>query len=318
MGSYILRRVAVFVPMLLAITLITFVVANVAPGDPVTAMINPEDQLREGDLERMREALGLNKPIPVRYGIWLKELFQGNFGYSTFTRRPVLERVGGRIWPTLELTGAALLISSVVGLLFGVLAALRQYSIRDYTLTVTSLVGLSIPTFFFGLVALLLFGSWWQVLPVFGMSSGTGEFSLSDNLRHLILPAGVLSLDLMAQNTRYARTAMLEVLNSDYVTTARAKGLPEFVVIGRHALRNALLPLITITTLRLPILLGGAIVVESVFSWPGLGLLSVDAIHQRDYPTVMGLTFFVSTLVLSANLLADILYAFADPRIRIS
>ena len=318
MGVYILRRVAIFFPMLLGISLITFVVANVAPGDPVTAMISPEDQLLEADLERMREALGLNKPLPVRYGLWLGQLAQGNFGYSTFTGRPVLERVGERIWPTLELTGAALLISTVVGFLFGILAALRQYSFRDYALTLTSLFGLSIPTFFFALAAILVLGSIWQVFPVFGMSSGTGGFSIWDNLYHLILPATVLSLDLMAQNVRYARTAMLEVMKSEYVTTARAKGLSERVVIGRHALRNALLPLITITTLRLPILLGGAIVIETMFSWPGLGLLSVNAIRERDYATVMGLTFFVSALVLAANLLADILYAFADPRIRYS
>ncbi len=317
MVSYIVRRSLIFIPMLLGITLITFVVANLAPGDPITAMLSPEDQLNEEDLDRMREALGLNKPIPVRYALWLGQLVQGNFGYSYFTGRPVIERVGGRIWATLELTGAALLISTVMGFLFGVLAALRQYSRWDYTLTVSSLVGLSIPTFFFALVALLVFGSIWQVMPVFGMtSSTTGEFSITDNLYHLILPASILSLDLMAQNTRYARTAMLEVLRADYITTARAKGLAEYVVMGRHAFRNALLPLITITSLRLPILLGGAIVVETMFSWPGLGLLSIDAIHQQDYPTVMGLTFFVSALVLGANLLADVLYAFADPRIR--
>lgn len=318
MSGYILRRLLVFIPMLLGITVITFVVANVAPGDPVTALISPEDQLLEEDLERMREALGLNKPIPVRYLLWLREMVTGNFGYSTYTGRQVLERVGSRIWPTLELTGAALLISTVVGFLFGVLAALKQYSFRDHALTVTSLVGLSIPTFFFALVALLIFGSIWQVLPVFGMGREVEGFSIGNNLYHLILPATILSMDLMAQNTRYSRTAMLEVMRADYVTTARAKGLSEYVVIGRHAFRNALLPLITITSLRLPILLGGAIVVETMFSWPGLGLLSVDAIHQRDYPTIQGLTLIVSTLVLAANLLADILYAYADPRIRVS
>lgn len=319
MAAYIIRRLLLFIPMLLGITIITFVVMNLAPGDPIMAMISPEDQLNEEDLDNMREALGLNKPIPIRYAIWLGEMLQGNFGYSYFTGRPVLERVGDRIWPTLELTGAALLISTVVGFIFGVMAALRQYSIWDYFLTVTSLIGLSIPTFFFALVALLVFGSIWPIFPVFGMSSSLdGTFNLWDNLYHLFLPALILSMDLMAQNTRYARTAMLEVMKSDYVTTARAKGLSEFVVMGRHAFRNALLPLITITTLRLPILLGGAIVVETMFSWPGLGMLSIKAIHQQDYSTVMGLTFFVSTMVLGANLLADILYAVADPRIRYS
>ena len=320
MASYLIRRLALFVPMLLGITMITFLVANLAPGDPISALISPEDQLREEDLERMRRALGLDRPIPVRYVIWLKELGTGNFGFSYFTKQPVLDRVVPRLLPTVELTGVALLISLFVGVAFGVISALRQYSVWDYALSVLSLIGLSIPTFFFGLVALLVFGLLWPVLPVFGMSSGEADVptmsKIVDNLRHTILPASVLSIDLIATNTRYARTAMLDVLGADYIRTARSKGLDEWVVMGRHAFRNAVLPIITITSLRLPLLLGGAVVIEVVFSWPGLGQLSVDAIHQRDYPVLMALTLFLSTLVLLSNLAADILYAYADPRIR--
>ena len=320
MASYLLRRLALFVPMLLGITMITFVIANLAPGDPISALISPEDQLREEDLERMRRALGLDRPVPVRYLVWVKELITGNFGYSYFTKQPVLDRVIPRLWPTVELTGVALLISLVVGVGFGVISALRQYSVWDYTLSVLSLIGLSIPTFFFGLVALLFFGLLWPVLPVFGMSSGETDLTLMekiwDNLRHTLLPASVLSIDLIATNTRYARTAMLDVLGADYIRTARSKGLDEWIVMGRHAFRNAVLPIITITSLRLPLLLGGAVVIEVVFSWPGLGQLSVDAIHQRDYPVLMALTLFLSTLVLVSNLMADVLYAYADPRIR--
>lgn len=320
MASYLLRRLALFIPMLLGITMITFVIANLAPGDPISALISPEDQLNEEDLERMRRALGLDRPIPVRYVIWVKELATGNFGFSYFTKQPVLDRVIPRLLPTVELTGVALLISLLVGVGFGVISALRQYSVWDYSLSVLSLIGLSIPTFFFGLVALLVFGLIWPVLPVFGMSSGETDLSLTakiaDNLRHTILPASVLSIDLVATNTRYARTAMLDVLGADYIRTARSKGLDEWVVMGRHAFRNAVLPIITITSLRLPLLLGGAVVIEVVFSWPGLGQLSVDAIHQRDYPVLMALTLFLSTLVLVSNLMADILYAYADPRIR--
>ncbi|MCE2457935.1 MAG: ABC transporter permease [Dehalococcoidia bacterium] len=320
MASYLLRRLALFVPMLFGITMITFVVANLAPGDPINALISPEDQLREEDLERMRRALGLDRPVPVRYAVWVKELLTGNFGYSYFTKQPVLDRVLPRLLPTIELTGVALLISLLVGVGFGVISALRQYSVWDYTLSVLSLIGLSIPTFFFGLVALLVFGLLWPVLPVFGMSSGEPDLPLlnkvGDNLRHTLLPAAVLSIDLVATNTRYARTAMLDVLGADYVRTARSKGLDEWVVMGRHAFRNAVLPIITITSLRLPLLLGGAVVIEVVFSWPGLGQLSVDAIHQRDYPVLMALTLFLSTLVLVSNLMADVLYAYADPRIR--
>ena len=306
--------------MLLGITVITFGVANLAPGDPISALISPEDQLREEDLERMRAALGLDRPAPVRYVVWVRELVQGNFGFSYFTKQPVLDRIIPRLGPTIELTGVALVISLVVGVGFGVISALRQYSFWDYGLSVLSLIGLSIPTFFFGLVALLIFGLIWPVLPVFGMSSGEPDMSfmakVGDNLSHTILPAGVLSIDLVATNTRYARTAMLEVLGADYIRTARAKGLSNWVVFGRHAFRNALLPIITITSLRLPLLLGGAVVIEVVFSWPGLGQLSVDAIHQRDYPVLMALTLFLSTLVLLSNLMADVLYAYADPRIR--
>ena len=306
--------------MLLGITVITFAVANLAPGDPLSALISPEDQLREQDLERMRAAMGLDRPAPVRYVVWVKELVQGNFGFSYFTKQPVLDRIIPRLGPTIELTGVALVISLIVGVGFGVVSALRQYSFWDYGLSVLSLIGLSIPTFFFGLVALLVFGLIWPVLPVFGMSSGEPDLSLMgkiwDNLSHTILPAGVLSIDLVATNTRYARTAMLEVLGADYIRTARAKGLSNWVVFGRHAFRNALLPIITITSLRLPLLLGGAVVIEVVFSWPGLGQLSVDAIHQRDYPVLMALTLFLSTLVLLSNLMADVLYAYADPRIR--
>ena len=320
MASYLLRRLALFIPMLLGITMITFIIANLAPGDPISALISPEDQLNEEDLERMRRALGLDRPIPVRYLVWVKELVTGNFGFSYFTKQPVLDRVIPRLLPTVELTGAALLISLLVGVGFGVISALRQYSVWDYSLSVLSLIGLSIPTFFFGLVALLVFGLIWPVLPVFGMSSGETDLSLTakiaDNLRHTILPASVLSIDLVATNTRYARTAMLDVLGADYIRTARSKGLDEWVVMGRHAFRNAVLPIITITSLRLPLLLGGAVVIEVVFSWPGLGQLSVDAIHQRDYPVLMALTLFLSTLVLVSNLMADVLYAYADPRIR--
>ena len=319
MGSYLLRRLTLFIPMLIGITIITFLVANLAPGDPVSALISPEDQLREEDLERMRKALGLDKPIPVRYVIWVKELVTGNFGFSYFTKQPVMDRIGPRLLPTIELTGIALVLSLLMGVVFGVISALRQYSFWDYALSVLSLIGLSIPTFFFGLVALLLFGLIWPILPVFGMSSGEETTLLGkiiDNLRHIILPALILSIDLVATNTRYARTAMLEVLGADYVRTARSKGLSNWVVFLRHGLRNALLPIITITSLRLPLLLGGAIVIEIVFSWPGLGQLSVDAIHQRDYPVLMALTLFLSTMVLASNLVADVLYAYADPRIR--
>jgi peptide/nickel transport system permease protein len=266
----------------------------------------------------MRERLGLNDPLPVRYLKWLREAVQGNLGYSYMTGEPVLDRIGERFWPTLELMGAALVISTVLGVLLGIIAALKVYTVWDYLLSVISLIGLSIPGFFFALIVLYIFAARLEILPAFGMSSRSGDTpALLDNLHHLILPAAVLSLELTASLTRYSRSAMLDVMRAEYITTARAKGLSEFITIARHAFRNALLPLITIISLRLPLLLGGAIVIESMFQWPGMGLLSLQAIQQRDYPVLMGLTFVTASLVLLGNLLADILYAFVDPRIRI-
>lgn len=319
MTRYIVQRLVVTVPMLLAISIITFLLINIAPGDPVLAMISPEDRLHESDLQRLREQLGLNQPLPVRYVLWLGQAVQGNLGYSTANSQPVTVRIGERIGPTVELMGVALIISTVLGVSFGVLASLRVYSFWDYLLSVVSLLGLSLPGFFLSLVALYVFAAKLQILPTFGMSSAvTGGHSngFGDHLLHLVLPASVLSVELMASLMRYSRSSMLEVLGSDYITTARAKGLREVVIIIRHALRNALLPLITITALRLPILVGGAIIIETMFQWPGMGLLAIQAITQRDYPVLMGLTFILSTLVLFSNLLADVLYAYAHPRIR--
>jgi peptide/nickel transport system permease protein len=310
--------VLIVIPLLLAISVVTFAFINLAPGDPITAMMSPDQQLQAGDIERMRERLGLNDPLPVRYLKWLREAVQGNFGYSYITGEPVLDRIGDRLLPTLELMGAALVISTVLGVSLGVIAALKVYTIWDYLLSIFSLIGLSIPGFFFALIVLYIFAARLEIMPAFGMSSRSGDTPpLLDNLHHLILPAAVLSLELTASLTRYARSAMLDVMRADYITTARSKGLSEFVTIARHAFRNALLPLITIISLRLPLLLGGAIVIETMFQWPGMGLLSLQAIQQRDYPVLMGLTFVTASLVLFGNLLADILYAFVDPRIRI-
>jgi len=317
MGKYILARAVIAIPMVFAISLVTFVVSNLAPGDPVTAMVDPNTiaVMPKGYLEQRRQQLGLDKPMSVRYVLWLGQLVRGNLGYSYFNGISVAERIRIRALPTLELAGAALVIGTVLGVVFGVVAALRQYSIYDYVLTFLSLFGLAIPSFFFALIALYLLSYKIELFPAWGMSS-TDEFSLLDNLYHLVLPASILSIELMAGTARYARTAMLEVLDSDYMNTARAKGLSEFVVVGRHAFRNALLPLITVTSLRLPFLFGGAIIIEFMFAWPGMGRLAISAIEARDYPVLMGLTFVVAVVVLISNLLADVLYACTDPRIR--
>ena len=320
MQAYILRRVLISLPLLLLIAVSTFVFINLAPGDAIDAMIDPQE-LEAGakDLERLREAMGLNRSVPERFVVWLGQIARGNLGYSYYTGEPVLKRISAKMLPTLELTATAMILSTVLGTIFGIIAALKQYSMYDYTLGIASLFGVSIPTFFFALLALYLFAFVWEIFPSHGMGYVPGEgLSFRLNIYHLLLPALVLSIDTMAGKTRYARTAMLEVLKADYVTTARAKGLPEQVVVLRHGFRNALIPLITVTMLRLPGLFGGALLVEAIFTWPGMGQLTIQAVGQRDYPMIMGLTMIVSSLVLLANLAADLLYAYADPRVRVN
>jgi len=316
-SQYILRRVLLLVPMLIGITLVAFTFINVAPGDPVTAMIDPQQGSGGLDMDAVRESLGLNKPLPVRYLIWLKEVAGGNFGYSYRTGQAVMKRIGERIPPTVELMGTALFISTVAGCALGIGAALKRYSTLDYALSVLSLTWVSVPAYFFALVGLYVFALRLNILPTFGMHT-PGSDDPFDHLKHLILPAVVLSLEALAGVMRYTRASMLDVLSQDFVTTARAKGLPERLVTLRHAFRNALLPVITVVSLRIPLLLGGAVVIEYVFQWPGMGTLAITSIEQRDYPVLMGLTLMTASLVLISNLVADILYAYADPRIRYS
>ncbi len=328
MKKYILRRLLLTIPLVFIITVILFAFINLAPGDPVDAMIDPLELGEEAyssvvdfeeAKEQAREALGLNKPIPLRYVHWLGRIVRGDLGHSYQSNRPVLDQIKERFWQTAELTWTALVLSTVLGTLLGVIAALRQYSLYDNVLSFVSLIGVAIPTFFSALAVLYIFALVLGWIPTFGIQDpGSEGFSILDNLHHLIAPALVLALDATAGNTRFARTAMLEVMRSDYVRTARAKGLSEQAVFGRHAFRNALLPLVTINTMKLPGLFGGALIVEIMFSWPGLGRLSIEAAFNRDYSMLMGVGFIVSTMVILANLLADVLYAWADPRIRVS
>ena len=316
MTKVIIRRLIIAVPLLVAITIVSFTFINLAPGDPVSALIDPELG-QAGSSDALRERYGLNKPIIVRYFIWLRELATGNMGFSYQSGQPVAEMIGRRVLPTLELTLTAFVISTIFGTLFGVISALKQYSFYDYSLSVVSLFGISIPNFFFALLALWIFGAILGWFPTFGMGKYGEPFNIWDNLYHLVLPATVLSIDSLAGNTRYARTSMLEVMHSDYITTARAKGLSRYAVIGRHGFRNALIPIITITTLRLPGLIGGTILIENMFAWPGMGQLTVASVGYRDYSVLMGLILITAVMVLLANLLADILYTYTDPRVRI-
>ena len=315
MGRYIRKRLLQAVPVVFGITILTFFIMKMAPGGPLTGMISPRTSSES--LQRAREALGLNDPIIVQYWNWLKQLVQGNFGYSTYNGQAVLTEILDRLPATLLLTVTSFVISFVVGIPLGVYSATHKYSKADYGLTVFSFIGISIPSFFFGMGLFFVFALKLKWLPTSGVgSNGEGMALNLHKLKYLIMPALVMSLSNLATVMRFARSSMIETLNQDYVRTARAKGLSEKVVIYKHALKNSMIPVITIFGQSIPNLFGGAYITEKVFGWPGMGLLGVDAINNRDYQMLMGLTLFTAILVLLGNLLADIMYSFVDPRIR--
>lgn len=316
MGKYILRRLVISIPVLLGITMITFFAYNLAPGDPIDAMIDPAVAMDPADLSRLREQLGLDQPIIVRYGIWLREAVQGNLGYSYRSGEPVLERIGRRLPATLQLTVTALVVAIGLGIPLGVISALKQYSRLDYALTFFAFGGISIPNFFLALGAIYILALKFNLFPSHGMGDPDANFFMATRLHHLLLPALVLGLDRVAGFLRYTRSSMLEVLGQDYMTTAKAKGLAGNIVVIRHGLRNALISIITIIGLSLPALFGGSVIVETIFAWPGMGQMAITAVTQRDYPVLMGVALVSSVIVLLSNLLADIAYAVVDPRIR--
>ena len=304
-------------PLLLGITVINYGVYALAPGDPVSALISPEEfrNLTRADLDARREALGLNQPVVVRYAIWLREALRGNLGNSILFRQPVVELIGAGLKNTIGLVGLALLFSTVGGIVLGIISALRPYSLVDYVLTGFAFSGTAMPGFFLGLLLIYLVALKWHLLPTGGISS-PGVSTWGDYWEHLILPVSALTYETLAGLMRYTRSSMLEVLHQEYVTTARAKGLREPAVLLRHALRNALLPVITIVGLRIPALVGGSILIETIFNYPGIGLTMIQATRGLDYPLLMGGVLVTAVVVLISNLVADLAYALADPRIR--
>ena len=266
MGRFLLRRLLISLPVLLGITVTMYIIVNLAPGDPVTALMNPEQMANMGPawVEQQRESLGLNEPLPVRYLLWLRETVSGNLGFSS----------------------------------------------EDRFLTV------SIPSFFLALVLIYVFALKLDWLPATGMYTVGQARSFGDSLSHILLPATVLGLGQAAPIIRYTRASLLETIQQDYVVTARAKGLSEAWVVTRHALRNALIPIVTVIALNVPSLLGGTVIIEQVFAWPGMGSLAIGAVQARDYNLLMGINLIAATMILASNLLADVVYAFVDPRIK--
>lgn len=317
---YVLRRLLQMIPILFGITLLTFLIMKIAPGSPLQTMINPK--LSMEDIKAAEDALGLNDPVIVQYIKWLGQILRGNLGYSVKSGRAVSAIIAERIGPTLLLTLTAYFISLIFGLIFGIFSATHSGSVGDYVLTVLAFIGVAIPSFFLALGAVYIFSLKLGWFPTGAMrtigANLKGMDAFWDVVRHMVLPALVMALPQTASITRYARSSMLDVIHEDFIRTARAKGLGEKRVIFVHALRNALIPIITIFGLSLPGLLGGSYIVESIFNWPGLGTLGIKAITAREYSELMALNLITAVLVLLGNFIADILYTVADPRIRVA
>ncbi len=315
MARYALRRVLQAAPLLLGITLGIFLLIRLVPGGPLSAYEGNPDVTPQ-DLARLRQQLGLDAPLPVQYVRWLGRLGRGDLGWSLVTHRPVTTMIAERLGNTAYLMGLALALTFAIALPAGIISARRQYSWFDHAVTTLSFAGFSMPTFWSGLLAILVFSVWLRWLPAGGMYTVGEAFSLADRLRHLVLPLGILTLFSAARYTRYLRSSMLEVLGQDYIATARAKGLGERVVIHKHALKNATIPVVTIVALDLPQLFSGALITETMFSWPGMGRLFWEATLRLDYPVLMAVMTVSAVLVVLFNLAADLAYGFLDPRIR--
>lgn len=320
MGSYILKRILISIPILFMITIIIFTLVELAPGDMADFFITDEamQNMTEEDIFKLKQSMGLTDSAPIRYFKWLGRTLQGDLGYSFVERESVSEILSRRAKNSLILMGAGLFISIVVGIPIGIFLALRQYSVWDFSLTGVSFIALSMPAFVAGILGMYLFAVRWPILPAGGMYSPMGNRGLGDLLFHLLLPGTILSMMFTARNMRYSRFSMLEVIKQDYIVTAKAKGLPLRVITYRHALRNALIPVITVIGLTIPQLVVGAVFLETIYSWPGMGMLYYDAVLARDYPIVMGANLFVAVIVLLGNLLVDLVYSLVDPRIRYS
>jgi peptide/nickel transport system permease protein len=320
MGRYIIRRILQAIPLLLLISLAMFLLLHALPGGPEAVLFNPH--LSAAGRAALRARFGLDDPVPIQYIKWLGRSLTGDFGYSFATNEPVLTVIGRRFPATLELFSVSLVLALVFAILIGVVSALRQSSVTDYALMTLSYFGISMPIFLFGLFAQDIFGVQLHWLPVSGTQTLGYQLApidaFVDHLEHLIMPMSVLAITYIAGWSRYMRSSMIEVVHQDYMRTARAKGVSSASLIFRHALRNAVIPLITVVAIDFGAVAGGAAITEGVFAWPGMGSLFIDELTRRDYPVLLGMLIISAVFVIFFNLLADILYAVMDPRIRYS
>lgn len=321
MTTYAIRRLLQTIPILFIISVILFLLVRTAPGGPLTSARRNPNVTKE-QIEALEEKLGLNDPLPVQYGRWMSGALSGNLGESIKFRRPVNEMIAERIPNTLLLVGVSFLVTLLLAIPIGVLSARKPYSFFDYSMTTITFIGQSIPVYWLGLGLIVVFyvtlknpftGT--HLFPVGGMNS-QGKSDLLDTLWHLVLPVAALSLGWIAWYSRFLRSSMMDVLHEDYVRTAKAKGAKENVVYYKHALRNAILPLVTLIALDLPSLFAGALFVETIFAWPGMGRLFWDAAKGRDYPVLLGVVMITAVLIIIANILADLAYGWLNPQVK--
>jgi len=313
MWKYIIKRIFIAIPVLIGITIIDYALMSLA-GSPLDMLQGAH--VSEAAKAVKRAQLGLNQPAYLQYLTWLRQILSGHLGTSISNHTSVSGLIASHVGPTLLLMGVSLLISMMITLPAGIYSATHQYKKGDYVIVGLSFLGMSVPGFFLALILIFVFSVKLNILPSSGMTTLGEASSVGDIIRHMIMPVFVLVVSMTGNNLRYIRSAMLEILQQDYLRTARAKGIGHFLVIYKHALRNALIPVITVFGMEIPVLFGGAIIVEQVFSWPGLGLLTMTAIVSRDYPVIMGVSLISAVVVLLANLITDILYAIADPSIQ--
>ena len=313
MFKYIVKRILIALPVLLGITMIDYGIMCLA-GNPLEMIAGPRVSMEA--LENKAILLGLDKPFYIQYLVWLGQLLQGNLGTSMKSYLEVSDMIGSHIGPTLLLMGTSLIVGLAIAVPAGIFSAIHQYKKRDYAVVTLSFVGMSIPGFFLALMLIYLFTVRLGWLPSGGMTTLGTDGGFLDVVLHMIMPVTVLAVSIAGSNIRYVRSAMLEILQSDYLRTAKAKGIGRRRVIFKHALRNALIPIITVIGMQIPTLFGGSIIVEKIFSWPGLGSYLVDAIYLRDVPVIMGIVALIIVIVLLTNLVLDIIYTWLDPRLR--
>lgn len=314
MLKYIIKRILITIPVLLMVTIFCFGIVNLAPGNPTDLYLSENATAQQ--VAQMKENLGLNQSVPVQYIKWLGNLLQGNLGISFSSRVPVLSILPSKIWATVQLMFATLIVSYLIAIPLGILSAKKQNTLVDNGITGISFLGISIPNFFFGLGLIYIFALELKWLPTGGMSTLGGADGFGDRLSHLVMPVLVLSAFYCSNMIRYVRASMIGIFEENYMRTATAKGLKPSLILTRHGLKNALVPMITVISSDIPKMLGGAIVTEQIFQWPGIGQLTISAINSRDYPVLMAINLLAAIAVLAFNLIADVLYAVADPRIR--